>query len=501
MDGKRIERNLKELFNGFCDVKIIGNELQQITALTLDSRKVVPGALFIAIKGQKENGFYYIEEAITRGAVAILVDQAYEGDGRATVVQVKDVRLAIGYIARRFFDLPDEKLKLMGVTGTNGKTTVTTLSQFLLNEIEEPVGLLGTIHYDLGQCTLPSSKTTPESVDLQSMLDQMVRKGCKNAIMEVSSHGIALNRVQNVPFEKVVFLNLTRDHLDFHGDMENYFKEKVKLFDGTLGRLPKVAIVNIDDAYGRHLVDCITSEVKIITFGVSPDAIVRANNVILTQQGLSFELIWPEGKIIIYSGLLGSFNVSNILACLSMAWAHGKKMEELALKLKGFKGVRGRMEKVIAGQNFSVIVDYAHTGDALLNALKILRQITKGRLLVVFGCGGDRDRGRRWSMTKVAQEWADLSWATSDNPRSEDIESIFQDMGKGVIFPEKIFFIPERRRAIEKAIEEAQEGDCILIAGKGHEAYQAIGKRVIPFDDCQVAKELLIFKNKINVTI
>lgn len=501
MDVKRIERNLRELLEGLSDIKIIGNELQQIASLTLDSRKVVPGALFIAIPGQKENGIFYIEEAIGRGAVAVMVDAEYEGDGRVTVLQVKDVRLAMPYIARRFYGFPDEKLHMVGVTGTNGKTTVATLSQFLLNEANNRAGMLGTIHYDLGQCSLPSSKTTPESIDLQIMFDQMVQKGCKSAVMEVSSHGIALKRVQYLSFDVVVFLNLTQDHLDFHRDMESYFHEKVKLFTGSLGSLPNVAIINIDDVYGKRLLEYIPSEVKVVTFGTSEQAMIKAYDICLTAQGLSFQLHWPEGEIEITSSLIGSYNVSNILASFAIGWVSGKSMDELAIKLKEFKGVRGRMEKVTVGQDFSVLVDYAHTGDALLNALKILRQITLGRLLVVFGCGGDRDKGKRWAMTKVAQEWADLTWATSDNPRSEDLESIFQDMRLGVIAPEKIFFIAQRRRAIEKALEEAREGDCVLIAGKGHETYQAIGTRVTPFDDCEVARELLIFKNKVNVSI
>lgn len=500
MDEKRIDRNLRELVDGFPGLKIIGNELQQITSLTLDSRKVVPGALFIAISGAKENGFFYIEEAISRGAVAVMVATFYE-DERVTVLQVKEVRLALAYIARKFYGFPDKELHMVGITGTNGKTTVATLSQFLLKEDNHSVGMLGTIHYDLGQFTLPSSKTTPESIDLQMMFDQMVQKGCKSAIMEVSSHGIALQRVQYISFDVAVFLNLTQDHLDFHDDMESYFQEKVKLFTGSLGNLPKVAIINIDDPYGRRLIEYIPSEIQVITFGISEHAMIRSCDICLTSQGLSFELHWPDGAEIITSSLLGSFNVSNILASFAIGWVSGKTMNSLALKLKEFKGVRGRMEKVAIGQDFSVLVDYAHTGDALLNALKILKQITPGRLLVVFGCGGDRDRGKRWSMTKVAQEWADLSWATSDNPRNEDLEAIFQDMRLGVIAPDKIFFIPQRRRAIEKALEEARAGDCILIAGKGHETYQAIGKRVTPFDDCEVAKELLLFKNKVNVSI
>lgn len=494
-------RSVKELVLGLADIKINGNPLQEVTSLTLDSRQVVPGALFIAISGQKEDGYKYIPEAISRGAVAIMVSKPYESSEEITVIQVKDIRSAMTSVARRFYDFPDEVLDLIGITGTNGKTTVASLSQYLLNEFEYLAGMIGTVHYDLGKLTLPATKTTPESIDLQKMFDQMLQGKCKAAIMEVSSHGIILKRVENTPFDIAVFLNLTQDHLDFHGDMENYFQAKVQLFTGKIGCLPKVAIVNIDDAYGRRLIEYIPSKVKIITFGLSKDAMVRAHNVCLTDQGLSFDLHWPEGEIEVKSSLLGSYNVSNVLAALSIGWISGRSMSALVLKLKDFSGVRGRMESVDVGQPFLVLVDYAHTGDALFNALKILREITVGRLLVVFGCGGERDRGKRRFMTEAAQKWADIAWATADNPRGEDQESIFKDMREWVISPKKMHFITERRRAIEKALEEAQEGDCVLIAGKGHETYQLIGNSCIPFDDCEVARELLIFKNKANVCI
>lgn len=496
-----MSRTLKELVHDLAYLKITGKQTQAITSLALDSRKVLPGALFVAIPGQKDDGICYIEEAINRGAIAVMVCKLYKTQRDVAVIQVKDVRSAMAHVARRFYDFPDEVLHLVGVTGTNGKTTVATLSQFLLNEDNYPVGMLGTVHYDLGKRTLPATKTTPESLDIHAMLDQMLQGGCKAAVMEVSSHGIALKRVQSMAFDIGVFLNLTQDHLDFHGDMETYFREKAQFFTGGTGNIPKVAIINTDDSYGIRLFREIPAGVKIITFGTSANAVIRAVNINLTEKGISFNLQWPGGEIRIESTLLGAYNVSNILAALAIAWASGRDMEDLASKMVNFEGVRGRMEKVDVGQDFTVLVDYAHTGDALSNALKTLRPITSGRLLVVFGCGGDRDRGRRPSMTAAVQEWADFAWATADNPRGEDLESIFNDMRSGVTSLEKILFVPERRRAIDRALEEAREGDCVLIAGKGHETYQAIGNMVIPFDDCQVARELLIFKNKINVCV
>lgn len=494
-------RILRELIHDLEDAQITGEESQIVSSLALDSRKVLPMSLFIAVSGEKNDGNNYIEEAISRGAVAIMTCKPYEGGRDVVVIQVKEVRLAMAHVARRFYDHPDESLHLVGVTGTNGKTTVSILSQFLLNEDNYQAGVLGTIRYDLGKRTLPSTKTTPESLDIQAMLDQMVQDGCKAAVMEVSSHGIALKRVQSMSFDVGVFLNLTQDHLDFHGSMEAYFREKSQFFTGGIGNIPKIAVINIDDPYGLRLLKEIPKKVRVITFGTSSDAMIRATNIELNEKGSSFNLHWPDGETIIRSPLLGAYNVSNVLASLAIGWASGRTMEELALKLINFKGVRGRMEKVNLGQDFSVIVDYAHTGDALFNALKALRPITSGRLLVVFGCGGNRDHRKRPSMTAAVQKWADFAWATADNPRDEDIEAIFNDMRAGVTDEEKILFVPERRRAIERALEEARFGDSVLIAGKGHETYQAIGDMVIPFDDCQVAKELLILKNKINVSV
>lgn len=496
-----MNRILKELIHGLPAIKITGNQTQAITSLALDSRKVLPGSLFIAIPGQKDDGLLYIEEAHSRGAVAVIVCRPYAGPHDLAIVQVKDARAALAHVARRFYDFPDQALHLVGVTGTNGKTTVATLSQFLLDQDSYPVGMLGTIHYHLGKRTFPATMTNPESLDIQAMLDQMLQGGCKAAVMEVSSHGIALKRVQSMAFDIAVFLNLTRDHLDFHGDMESYFQEKSQLFTGGTGSIPKLAIINTDDPYGLRLLNEIPEGVRTITFGTLANASVRADDIELTDKGLRFNLCWPGGVLAVESTLLGAYNVSNVLASLAIGWASGRAMEDLVGKLVHFQGVRGRMEKVDLGQDFLVLVDYAHTSDALYNALRTLKPITPGRLLVVFGCGGDRDRGRRPAMTAAAQQWADFAWATADNPRGESIESIFADMHEGVTSPETILFVPDRRRAIDRALEEARTGDCVLIAGKGHETYQAIGNRVVPFDDCQVAKELLIFKNKVNAYI
>lgn len=492
-----MSKTLGELIGGLASAQLVGEQTRVVTSLALDSRKVLPGALFFAIPGHKEDGLRYVEEAIDRGAVAVMVCRPYEGLRGAAVVVVEDVRLGMAHVARSFYNFPDERLHLVGITGTNGKTTVAMMSQFLLNEEDCRVGMLGTVHYNLGGRTLPATKTTPESLDIGAMFDQMLKNGCQAAVMEVSSHGIALKRVQSMNFNIGVFLNLTQDHLDFHHDMEGYFQEKAKFFTGGVGNKLEVAIVNTDDAYGVRLLREIPEGVRVITFGTSANAMVRAEDIELTDKGLHFNLCWPGGVIAVESRLLGAYNVSNILAALAIAWVSGREMRELVGKLAGFKGVRGRMEQVDVGQDFLVLVDYAHTADAIFNVLKTLRPITRGRLLVVFGCGGDRDVKKRPLMTGAVQEWADYAWATADNPRNENIETIFNDMRKGIVFPEKILFVSQRRRAIDRAIEEAREGDCVLIAGKGHETYQEIGDAVIPFDDCGVARELLIMKNKV----
>lgn len=480
-----------------------GLEIEEITGtcglvsgLALDSRKVLPGSLFFAIKGFNVDGNRFVEEAINRGAVAIVSENVFRRGSGVVGVRVKDVRRAMAQISRNFYACPDEKLNIVGVTGTNGKTTVTTLSQFLLQGDDGCVGMLGTICYDFGQCILPAVRTTLEPLDSYSMLGKMVAFGCREGVLEVSSHGIELDRVWGMKIEVVVFLNLTQDHLDFHSDMEDYYKSKRKLFIGACGSMPRVAVVNSDAAYGKRLAAEVPQEIELITFGRNPKAMIRAENVQLNAKGIHFNLISPEGKIPVESRLLGHYSVENVLAALSICWARGRRLQSVVDRLGAFKGVRGRMERIECGQDFSVLIDYAHTEDALMNGLKMLRAITPKRLLVVFGCGGSRDCGKRSGMTRVVQEYADRAWATSDNPRKESIDVIFDDMRGGVTMPERIVFVEDRRRAIDKALKEAGAGDCVLIAGKGHETYQEFADRVVPFDDAQVVRELLSFKRE-----
>lgn len=465
-----------------------------ISGLVMDSRRVVPGTVFFALSGRRTDGASFVDEAVARGAVAVVVNKLPAmAPAKVTFVQVADPRATLARVAQRYYRFPDRDLNVVGVTGTNGKTTVAHLIRHFLNGSQR-VGLIGTINYDLGVRTVPSFRTTPEAVDIYGMMAQMRDAGCKHAVMEVSSHGIDQHRVLGLQFGAAVFTNLTRDHLDYHRTMEEYFGVKTRLFDGSTGQAPKVAVVNLDDAHGVKLAGMIPASVKGVTFGENPAAMVRAENVVLNYKHSSFRLVWPQGVMQVESPLIGRYNVSNVLAAIATAWGLGRDPRDFLARLAEFKGVAGRLERIEEGQDYNVLVDYAHTDDALRNALSTLRAITPGRLLVVFGCGGNRDRTKRPLMTEAVQAHADFAFATADNPRSEALAQIFADMQAGVKVPERITWIDDRRRAISLALDACRPGDCLLIAGKGHESYQEFADTVIPFDDRQVVRELIGIK-------
>jgi UDP-N-acetylmuramoyl-L-alanyl-D-glutamate--2,6-diaminopimelate ligase len=498
--SRRIFKMAPKLPDYFEDGEIVavrGELNRPISGITMDSRRVVPGNLFFALAGLRSDGANYIDEAIGRGAVAVVVSRIpLSIPAKVTFIQVADPRAMLARVAQRYFKFPDRSLQVVGVTGTNGKTTVTHLLKQFLNG-DEKVGLLGTISYDLGNRSVPSFKTTPESLDIYGMLAQMRDAGCRSAVMEVSSHGIDQKRILGMQFGAAVFTNLTRDHLDYHKNFENYFEVKSRLFTGVGAPAPKVAIVNLDDPYGMRLAEKLRSEhpeLRLVTYGEHASAQVRAEQVSLKFKSSLFRLVWPEGSVQVESPLIGNYNVSNLLAAIATAWALGRDPVNLLPKIAAFKGVAGRMERIEAGQPFNVLVDYAHTDDALRNALGMLRTITPGRLLVVFGCGGNRDRVKRPLMVKAVQDFADYAFATADNPRSEGLPRIFEDMRQGVTAPDKLSWIDERRRAISLALDMAKPGDCLLIAGKGHESYQEFGDTVIPFDDRQVVRVLIGIK-------
>jgi UDP-N-acetylmuramoyl-L-alanyl-D-glutamate--2,6-diaminopimelate ligase len=479
------------------DIRASKGDLDRpISGLAMDSRRVMPGNLFFALPGRRADGNSFIDEAIQRGAVAIVGEKIPSATAaRVTYVQVADARRALAQVAQRYFNFPDKSLDLVGVTGTNGKTTVTNLIKHLLSTGTQRVGLVGTVNYDLGARVVPSYRTTPESLELFGMLAQMRDAGCRQAAMEVSSHGIDQQRVLGMQFGVAVFTNLTRDHLDYHKTLDAYFEVKSRLFNGGIGGAPRAAAINIDDPYGQRLAAEVPKHVRVVTFGEAPEAVVRAENVRLGFRNTALTLVWPEGRVEIESPFIGRYNVSNLLAAFAACYALGRDPAVIALRLKSFPGVSGRMERIDEGQAFNVLVDYAHTDDALRNALGMLRAITPGRLFVVFGCGGNRDRTKRPLMTAAVQEFADFAWATADNPRGEALSQIFSDMKAGVKSPEKITFVEDRRHAISLALDAAREGDCLLVAGKGHETYQEFADTIVPFDDRQVVRELIGIKS------
>jgi UDP-N-acetylmuramoyl-L-alanyl-D-glutamate--2,6-diaminopimelate ligase len=496
--SRKIFQMAPQLSDYFNDDEIVASkgELDRpISGLAMDSRRVMAGNLFFALPGRRTDGISFLDEAIARGAVAIVAEKIPASTAaRVTYIQVADARRALARVSQRFFKFPDKAMELVGVTGTNGKTTVTNLIKHLLSTPAQRVGLIGTVNYDLGARIVPSYRTTPESLELYGMLAQMRDAGCRQAVMEVSSHGIDQQRVLGMAFGVAVFTNLTRDHLDYHKTLDAYFAVKSRLFSGGVGPAPRATVVNLDDEYGRKLAASIPPECRLVTFGEAPNALVRAENVKLGFKGMAFRLVWPGGSVDLESTLIGRYNLSNLLAAFAACFALGRDPAVIAPRLKDFPGVPGRMERVEEGQAYNVLVDYAHTDDALRNALGMLRAITPGRLFVVFGCGGNRDRTKRPLMTAVVQEFADFAWATADNPRSEALAQIFADMKAGVTAPEKITFVEDRRRAISLALDMAQEGDSLLIAGKGHETYQEFADTIVPFDDRQVVRELIGIK-------
>jgi UDP-N-acetylmuramoyl-L-alanyl-D-glutamate--2,6-diaminopimelate ligase len=463
----------------------------RVTCVVTDSRRIIPGALFFALPGRRADGHAFLDDAIARGAAAIVSGQPVSGLPAVAAAQVADPRRVLAEVARRFHGHPEQALRLVGVTGTNGKTTVSTLLRHLLQEGGESWGLVGTVRYHLGRRSIPSFKTTPESADLAGFFRQMADAGCAGACLEVSSHALHQDRVHGFRFEVAAFTNLTRDHVDYHGDLSSYLDAKTALFDGRTGEAPGVAVVNVDDPSGRVLAEACRRRGPTLTFGLAADADLRATDLALDTAGAAFAVRWQGRTQRFTSALPGDYNVSNVLCALAMAAALGRDPLALAPALGSFPGVPGRMERVEAGQAFPVFVDYAHTDDALRNALRMLRAITPGRVLCVFGCGGDRDRGKRPAMTRAVADLAHGSWATADNPRKESLDRIFADM-RGDLGPlPTVDFVPDRRDAIGRALAAARPGDCVVIAGKGHETTQEFADTVVPFDDRQVVREIL----------
>jgi UDP-N-acetylmuramoyl-L-alanyl-D-glutamate--2,6-diaminopimelate ligase len=482
---------LADLVQRLSTKSIHGSLDREITGVRYDSRRVTPGNLFVAVRGTSFDGHSFIEQAVDKGAVAVVGERAALSQ-RATAIVVPDSRGALAQLAATFFGDPSRKLKMIGVTGTNGKSTTTFLIKHLLERASQSTGLIGTVQYEVGERRLPASRTTPESLDLQELLLQCVEAGCRNVVIEVSSHALSQGRANEIEFDIGVFTNLTRDHLDFHNGMKDYFLAKARLFESLRQSQKKdrKAIVNIDDPYGQQLVARFGRDLPIISYGMGARADFRASDFKVDMNGTSYRLDAKDKSYLVRLPLIGRFNIYNSLAALAAAHAVGLDVRNAVLALAKAPQIPGRLEAVPAKRKFQVFVDYAHTDDALLNVVKTCRDLNPNRLILVFGCGGNRDRAKRPLMGAVADQYADYAFITSDNPRKEDPEAIVRDVETG--FKHKNYEkIVDRKLAITRAIAMAQPRDIVLIAGKGHEKYQEFSDHTVPFDDVETAARAL----------
>ncbi|HEY2103802.1 MAG TPA: UDP-N-acetylmuramoyl-L-alanyl-D-glutamate--2,6-diaminopimelate ligase [Chthoniobacterales bacterium] len=481
--------HLKILARAISPRRIVGALDREVESIAYDSRRVQNNTLFVALRGEKSDGHEFVDQAIEKGASVIVAEREISSP-RATCLVVDDSRSALADLAVTFYGRPSGKLKMAGVTGTNGKTTTTFLIKHICENAGLRCGLIGTVQYEIGERVIPATRTTPEAVDVQELLAQIASAGCRAAAMEVSSHALAQERTRGIEWDVAVFTNLTQDHLDFHSTMENYFEAKTKLFEGLASQQKKkrsVAVINIDDRHGQKLADRMHGKVAIVTYGMNMRADFRASNYRTELAGTSYQLDARGRSYLVRVPLIGRFNVANSMAALAAANALGVNLRDAVLSLARSPQVPGRLEMVPAKRQFQVFVDYAHTDDALVNVLKTLRELKPRKLILVFGCGGNRDRQKRPLMAHAADQYADFSIVTSDNPRKEDPEAIIAEVEKG--FRSNHYEkITDRAEAISRAVALAQPRDVVLIAGKGHEKYQEFADHTIPFDDFQVAR-------------
>lgn len=475
---------LKELLREVTVLSVSADMEQEITDITNDSRAVTRGCIFVAVKGFATDGHKYIPQAVEKGAAVIICQDVPTVP--VAYVQVADSRSALAMGAKAFFGDPSSKMKIIGVTGTNGKTTTTHLLKHVLEDVfGAKVGLIGTNGNLIGNEAIPTQHTTPESRDLQALFAQMVEAGCTHAVMEVSSHSLDQGRVDGTDFDVGVFTNLTQDHLDYHITMENYAAAKAKLFSRC-----KKGVVNMDDPWAQQMLD--HALCPVCTFSVKHDANLKAENIVYKANGVAFDAV-HEGKTVpVNLAIPGTFSVYNALTVLGTVLQMGVGLEEACKSLSTATGVKGRVEVVPTDGDYTILIDYAHTPDALENVLKSMRQVTEGRLVALFGCGGDRDRKKRPIMGRIAQENADFVIVTSDNPRTEQPEAIVAEILAGMDESRaNMQVIVDRPKAIEWAIEHHQPGDVIVLAGKGHEDYQVIGKTKIHMDEREIVAEIL----------
>lgn len=495
---------LGQLLNGMALQDLQGDPELEVTGIAYDSRMVQPGYMFVALKGRTHDGHGFVGQALERGATSLMVENSVEVDPGTALIRVPNSRIALSKIARRFYDPPFSTMNLIGITGTNGKTTTSYLLEAILRQAGNPTGVIGTVNYRYPGHQCPAAVTTPESLDLMQLLRSMSDAGVSDVIMEVSSHALEQDRTHGCPFRIALFTNLSRDHLDYHRRMEAYFEAKSRLFRnlGQKGAGPLTrAVINGDDPQGREL--CTLTDVPVVRFGRGRDCDVRATEVKVSRAGLRARMITWKGEIPIESPLIGEFNIYNILAASAAALCLDVDLATVASAVSSTETVPGRLEWIKNSRELAVIVDYAHTPDALEKAMRSVRPLAAGRLITVFGCGGDRDRGKRRAMGAAAGRLSDVVIITSDNPRTEEPAAIATRIEEGVREAglEKIaanreqmrnlaagYFIElERRAAIHKALAMAGPEDLVLIAGKGHEDYQIVGTQRRDFDDRKVA--------------
>jgi UDP-N-acetylmuramoyl-L-alanyl-D-glutamate--2,6-diaminopimelate ligase len=485
---------IKDLLQKIDYISFNGNEEISVSGITNNSKEIKENYIFVALKGEKFDGHDFIDEAISLGANTVVSERKPKLSKNVNWIRVKDAREALWKISTLLYDNPGSRIKIVGVTGTNGKTTTTHLIEHIFKNAGFPTGLLGTIYSRWGEKVIPASMTTPESPQINSMLKEMADEGIAICVMEVSSHSLCMKRVDGLNFKSAVFTNLTHDHLDFHKNMKSYFEAKKRLFY-LLDKKEGYGVINIDDLWGRKLLKEI--QAPFLSYGFVKEAHIFPLSYNLSSEGIEAEISTPSGIIELSSPLLGKPNLYNILASIGVAITFNLGKDEIKRAIKEFKGVKGRFEMVENSLGFKVMVDYAHSDDSLKNLIETVSELKPRRIIVVFGAGGDRDKKKRPKMGEVAGRLADKLIITSDNPRSEDPISIIKEIEVGVKKSgnKNYDVIPDRREAIYKAISIAEEGDFVILAGKGHEEYQIIGNQKIPFSDREVAKSALEERN------
>ena len=482
---------LKQLLESIPVLGIAGSTDVEIEGLAYDSRQIQPGWLFVAVPGLKTDGSEYIADALSRGAGVVVSENELDLGASVTHVHVAQARCALAQMANAYHGDLSRKMKIIGVTGTNGKTTTAYMIRDLLRDGGFIPGLLGTVAYEIGDHSFPASRTTPEAPDIHALFHKMQEVGCDSAVMEVSSHAISLHRIHGIDFAISVFTNLTQDHLDYHRDMDTYFNVKAKLFIAQGEAEHRPVVINIDDPWGRMLIKDERVKAEVVTYGFGEGAMIRATGATVKTNGTRFLVHTPWGEAKIQLQLLGRFNIHNALAAISVGGLSGISLGVMAQSLANIARIPGRLEQVPNRRHKQVFVDYAHTDDALRNVLGTLREICNGKLIVVFGCGGNRDRGKRKLMGQAAAALADFSIITSDNPRNEEPGAIVTDIMEGFSGQESFEVVLDRRDAITAGIQRMGRKDILLVAGKGHETYQESKGTIVPFDDRETIREIL----------